>query len=94
MLTDLLQLAMGAVCVAGSYNFMIDTKSSLSDGQASQEALTQEEKRKVWIFALLNPIFAFIILYYGWRKQLPLKAKGVNNIAIISFLIWVIILNV
>ena len=36
---------------------------------------------------LLNPIVAGAVLYYGWKKLLPVKAKQANHISMIAFLI-------
>lgn len=87
---DLLMLIGGLVSIAGSYSMMKNAKSKLSQGQVSREGLTNDEKNKAYIFAILNPIWAGIILYYGWRKYFPLKAKNANNISLTAFGLWLI----
>lgn len=93
-LTDLLTILAFFISIFGSVKLLDKSKINLQKGQVSQDDLTGDEKTQVWILAFLNPIWTFIILYYGWRKQLPVKAKGVNSAAILAFLVWVILLNI
>jgi hypothetical protein len=72
-------------------------EKSLS-GEISQEPLTKDEKNKVWILALLNPVWTGAILYFGLKKRFPVKAKNVNTISwkalfilfIIGAILWVL----
>lgn len=43
---DLLMLIGGLVSIAGSYSMMKNAKSKLSQGQVSQEGLTNDEKKQ------------------------------------------------
>jgi len=54
-------------------------------------SLTKSEKNQVWIYTLLNPLATNLILYYGWRKVFPGKAKEVNRITIPVFIAYIII---
>ena len=60
----------------------------------SEEPLAVSEKILTWICCLFNPIIAGAILYYGWRKRLPTKAKQANRIFWIAFLILIAFLIV
>ena len=65
---------------------MINWRKNQVDGD-----LTKKEKVIIYILCLLNPIFVWTILYYGWKKKLPIKAKKANKISFISFWIEVLI---
>ena len=78
--------------------FEITTKKKLMKAQISEgpewkrrilseEPLTANEKILTWICCIFNPIIAGAILYYGWRKRLPTKAKQANRISWVAFLI-------
>lgn len=71
--------------------FEITTKKKLTDGQVSQEPLTTKQKVLTWILCIFNPIIAGAVLYYGWKKQLPIKAKQANSISLWAFLLEIII---
>ncbi|MCX6764231.1 MAG: hypothetical protein NTU58_00780 [Candidatus Nealsonbacteria bacterium] len=76
------------VSIIGSIIIMKRIKAKLAVGQVSQEPLTKDERIKIWILALFNPIWTDIILYFGWRKSLPIKAKNANLICFITFFLW------
>jgi len=78
------------ISILGSVSVMKKAKEKTVDGQVSQESLTTNEKLKVWALALLNPIWTDIILYYGLRKKLPVKAKRINIICFIAFGLWIL----
>ncbi len=82
---------MGLGSVTGSIILMIEAKKKIPPGQVSQQSLTGKEKIKIWILSFCNPIWAGIILYFGWRKKLPNKAKRVKIIFVISLCIWIIL---
>ncbi|MHC4153262.1 MAG: hypothetical protein ACYSSP_14380 [Planctomycetota bacterium] len=71
--------------------FEIITKRKLEKGQISEEPLTVGEKVLTWICCLFNPIISGAILYYGWRKRLPTKAKTANRISWIAFSIVILL---
>jgi len=70
---------------------MNKVKKGIPDGQIVNNPLTRTEKSIVWVLCMLNPVFSGAVFYYGWKSKLPLKAKSANNIAIISFFIWLIV---
>ena len=82
---DLLMVAGGLISIIGSFTSMKKAKSKLEPEQISQDPLTDDENKKVYIFAILNPIWAGIIFYFGWKKKLPIKAKKANRITFIAF---------
>lgn len=90
LILDLITLIGGLTSIAGSYSMMKKAKSKLTPGQIMQDPLTNDEKNKTYIFALLNPLWAGIILYYGWKKCLPIKAKSANDISLMAFALWFI----
>jgi hypothetical protein len=65
--------------------------SSLAEGEVREEGLTKPEKVFIWVACLLNPIISGAVLYYGWKKKLPVKAKQANVISWICVLISVVI---
>lgn len=75
----------------GSIIFMINRRSKVAEGQISSEPLTSREKFLTWIVCLLNPLIAGAILFHGWKKKLPQKAKQANKISFIAFAISLII---
>jgi len=52
----------------------------LAPGEVSQSPLSTSEKIIVWLLCIVNPVFAVIVFYYGWRKRLPAKAKESNKL--------------
>lgn len=90
-LTDLIRVFGGLIAIIGSYKLMKQAKFQLQAGQVSQDSLTNNEKTQVYIYALLNPLFAGAIFYYGWRKVLPIKAKNANDASLIAFVVWIIL---
>jgi len=87
---DLIMLIGGLVSVIGSLSLMKKAKANLPANQASQDPLSKDEKAKAYLFAVLNPLWAGIILYYGWKKSFPMKAKGANNISLNAFFLWLV----
>ena len=71
--------------------FEIVTKRKIEKDQISEEPLLKNEKILTWVFCLFNPILGGAILYYGWRKKLPAKAKAANRISWIAFLIVLVV---
>jgi len=70
---------------------MKNRKSKIPEGQISSESLTGNEKLLIWIICIVNPILGGAILYYGWKKKLPTKAKQANHISLWAFLIVIIV---
>ena len=68
---------------------MIKAKSQLVENTTSNEPLSRKEKLIIWILCIFNPILAGAILYYGWKKRLPKKAKQANSISLWAFFIVV-----
>lgn len=67
--------------------FMSNTlKKSIYDSP-----LSSNEKLVVSITCFLNPVIAGIVYYYGWKKQLPTKAKQANTISFLALLVCVIL---
>jgi len=90
-ITHLIIVIMGLGSVIGSIILMIEAKNKIPPGQVSQQSLIGNEKVKAWILAFCNPIWTGVILYFGWRKKLPTKAKKVKIIFFISLGIWIIL---
>lgn len=88
---DLIMLVAATTAIVGSYKLMKSAKSKLASEQISQDGLSHDEKNKVYALALLNPVWAGIIFYFGWRKNLPAKAKEANNITFIAFALWILL---
>jgi hypothetical protein len=57
---------------------MVKELGNVDKGQVSYEPLTGGRKTIVALLALVNPIVAGAIFYYGWRTRLPSKAKTAN----------------
>lgn len=60
---------------------MFKIRSSVPEGQSSDQPLSTEEKIQIWIICLLIPILGGAIFYYGWKNRLPIKAKTANRIS-------------
>ncbi len=67
--------------VAMTAAVMVNERRKVLKGQVSHEILSNKQKALIIILCLLNPAVTGAILYYGWRKQLPEKAKQANNIS-------------
>jgi hypothetical protein len=63
--------------------FVVKIRSSILEGQVSQEPLTLREKVITWLLCFFNPIWGGAIMYYSWKKRLPLKAKQANRISFV-----------
>jgi len=71
---------------------MISVKSKVTEGQVNSDSLSKgKEKIITWIICIINPIWGGAILYYGWKKKLPTKAKQANKISMIAFLIELVL---
>jgi hypothetical protein len=69
--------------------FMLNRKSTVllvHDVDASKEPLKKFEIYNISIICLLSPILGGAILYYGWKKDMPRKAKHANKISILAFI--------
>lgn len=62
-------------------------------GEAKQgkgkDVLAGREKILIWVLSILNPILTGLVMYFGLRKLLPNKAKQINKITLIAFLIFI-----
>jgi len=90
---NIIQLIPLIVFIAVAF-FEVLTKRKLAQGQISDEPLNSTEKILTWLFCFLNPVLAGAILYYGWKKVLPVKAKQANNISLWAFLLAIILFGV
>ena len=88
---DLIRMAAGLISIIGSVIVMQGAKAKISSGQSSQDPLTKDERIKVWILAILNPVLTGAILYFGLRKRLPIKARNSNTISFAAVGIWIIL---
>jgi hypothetical protein len=77
--------------VVGSFIFISKINRKKQEEQISQEPLSKDEKIKVWILLILNPVLAGAILYFGLRKRFPAKAKNANKISFIAYIPWLVI---
>lgn len=46
--------------------------------------LTKSEKIQTIILLILNTLFSWLILYFGWKKKLPQKARQVKK-----YFLWI-----
>lgn len=72
-----------------SFFLMRKEKSVVPKGQVDQSPLSGNVLWYVFILCLLAPFIAQTIFYYGWKKQLPQKAKKANNLGWLAILIWI-----
>lgn len=77
------------ISIIGSVMEIRKIKGKSTPEQISQESLTKDERIKVWVLALFNPVWTDIILYFGLRKRFPTKAKSANIICFIVFALWI-----
>lgn len=61
-------------------------KEKVGEGQIDNSPLTGKLLLYVIILTLFGLIFAQAVFYYGWKKQLPEKAKRANNIGWLIYL--------
>lgn len=79
------------IVLATTIYIMITEKKSVPAGQTSQEPLTKKLKVVIWVLCIFNPLIAGTILYYGWKKKLPVKAHKANQISLWAFFILIVI---
>ena len=78
---DVIKIIVFIVVLAITITLLKKTKNKVPTGQISQESLMGQEKLLIWILCFFNPVLAGAILYYGWKKVLPEKAKMANQIS-------------
>lgn len=88
---DLIMLVAVLISIFGSILVARKAKSKLQSGQILQDSLTQDEKNKVFMLTLLNPIWGGLIFYLEWKYKLPVKASQANKISFIAFGIWLLL---
>jgi len=88
---DKIELLVFVVVLAITIYLMIKEKKNIAQGQSSDDQLTGKQKIITWVLCFLNPIIAGAVFYYGWRKQLPVKAKQANQISLWAFFILLIL---
>jgi len=74
--------------VIGSFMLINKINKRIQKGQTSQESLLKNEQVQIWIFSLLNPILTCLIVYFGFKKRFPIKAKKSAVIAACALGIW------
>ncbi|MCX6737830.1 MAG: hypothetical protein NTY11_00145 [Candidatus Parcubacteria bacterium] len=84
-------IALCLISAVGSFIFINKVNKRKQEEWASQEPLLKDEKIKVWILLILNPVLAGAILYFGLRKRFPIKAKNANKISFIAYIPWIVI---
>jgi len=62
--------------------------------ETSGQGLTVGDLIQVVIMNLICPLFSGLIMYYGWRKNLPKKAHQVSILASIIFIGEVVLIVV
>ena len=79
--------------IAGIITFFLmrNQKSLVTEGQIDESPLNGSLFWYVLILCFFSPIVSQAIFYYGWRKQLPEKAKKANRIGWIVLLFWVFV---
>lgn len=70
---------------------ILTKKKRVLENQVNTDPLSSNEKLITWILCIFNPILAGAILYYGWKKTMPNKAKEANSISMKAFLIGIIL---
>ena len=54
------------IAIIQSVSLKNKAKAKVSQNQTSNEALTSEEKKLVWIWCFLSPLVSGAIFYYGY----------------------------
>lgn len=52
------------------------------------DGLVKNERYIVPLLCFLNPIFAGLSFYYGWKNAFPEKAQSANHWSLGFFLLW------
>lgn len=86
------QLIFLVTCVAYTFYFMRQVLKMTS----VDAPLTKKEKITVILLLLCSTLPSWLILHLGWRKSLPLKAKGVTRYLaiIIGTLVGIAVLGI
>ena len=74
-----------------SFFVMKKEKEQFSEGQIDNTPLSGRLLLYVAVLNLFAPLIAQSIFYYGWKKQLPEKAKKANNIGWLLFLAEIVV---
>lgn len=56
-----------------------------------RQELVESERYVVPILTILNPVFAGLAFYYGWRNAFPRKAQAANYWSLGAFLGWLLL---
>lgn len=62
-----------------TYFFMEDVKKKAK----GNSPLTRNEKIQVVLLLIFNTLLSWIILSFGWKKELPAKSKQVNKYGLV-----------
>ena len=60
---------------------MVTEKKKVPQETISSDSLSKKQKILIWVLCIFDPLIAGAILYYGWKKRLPTKAKEANSIS-------------
>jgi|GEM_PF-1615368 len=62
--------------------------------ETDQAPLTNQQKVVVGLLSFFDPILAGCIFYFGWKKQLPVKARQASLIASSVFLFLLVLIGI
>lgn len=92
-IVDMIKIIVGVAVLISTIILLKKEKNKVPSGQISQEPLTGQEKMLIWTLCIFNPVLAGAILYYGWKKVLPEKAKMANQISFAAIgLVFVLVI--
>ena len=63
-----------------AFSVMRKEKATVSEGKVDESPLSKKMFWAIFGLSWFAPIVAQTIFYYGWKKQLPNKAKKANKI--------------
>ncbi|MEI7511078.1 MAG: hypothetical protein WCJ84_02890 [Candidatus Peregrinibacteria bacterium] len=75
-----------------AFFYMRKEKNAIPEGQVLQAPLTGKEKVIIGCLCIIDPIIAGAVFYYGWKKQMPVKANQANQISLGVFVLEIVIL--
>lgn len=71
--------------------FLMKKEKEATKGKTSDAPLAGNLLWYVIILEFLSPLISQAIFYYGWKKDLPAKAKKANSIGWLVILFWIAI---
>lgn len=71
---------------------MLRTRSKLLGNYEPEDFICKDHLNKIetshiWLICILSPVLGGAIIYWGWKKRIPMKARAANKISVLAFIL-------